>query len=325
MAVAAASQSDADAVASQAGAKREEISRTQMRRQQRLHSQQSYKSLKVKLLSLVQPLPAAPEATRLEEFRGWLFAPGQQFLPSPEATAVPKPSLTEPMLHECQWCGVLAPVRASRVPENQASGISGHLTSEEKPELQPAEPTPVPEEEPLPFRECSLAEAFVDSPEEAALEEAVLSSSWWSSILQAERPVPVVLEEQPPPTHPQSEVVVYRKSATKQQMLCAEFQQWPSSSRRSLPVFWTAQVEKKANTDGSDELLEKELQRQSLGVFSDQSWFEAHQPESGGTQVGGPGSCVTEAMSALGTLAPQQVPEGVFSDESWFAAMKPFQ
>jgi len=73
-------------------------------------------------------------------------------------------------------------------------------------------------------------------------------------------------------------------------------------------------------------------------VFSDQSRFEAHQPESDQscfaafqpdvsesrpTQVAGPGSRETEAMSARGALVPQEVPEGVISDESSFVAMQP--
>lgn len=53
-----------------------------------------------------------------------------------------------------------------------------------------------------------------------------------------------------------------------------------------------------------------------VGVYSDQSWFEALKPDvpESGPQVGGPSSCVAEA---------KEVPVGVFSDESWFEAMKP--
>jgi len=162
----------AQAVVSHVGAGREELSKTQLRRQQRLHSQQSYQSLKFKLLSVVQPLPAAPEATRLEEFRGWLFAPGQEFSPCHAAAAISKPAFSKPLLHECQWCGVLAPVRASRVPENQSCGISGHLASEES-EPQLAASVPLPSE---PVHHCKSSTPLHRAPEPQLPEAAGLQS-----------------------------------------------------------------------------------------------------------------------------------------------------
>lgn len=76
----------------------------------------------------------------------------------------------------------------------------------------------VPESEVLPL-EPVLASAGVLPA--VAVQGDVTSSDWWSKMLQALAPAPAVPEEVPAPTRSSRDVVVFRREATKQEMLCA--------------------------------------------------------------------------------------------------------
>lgn len=178
--------------------------------------------------------------------------------------------------------------------------------------------------EPSPCAEQERAGATDATDTGVVLQEVpivdVFSSQWWSQVVTKPTqvaPVPKVgLPRQ------QQDVVVYRKVDMSLQSLSGTT--LPMGKPR-LPLFWTALVEKKANTDGRDGRVDKEMQRLALGVYSDQSWFATYWPEvpdSGVAQAGDDSPRVSEADTARGAQLPQ-FPEGVFSDESWFAAMRP--
>ena len=79
---------------------------TQVRRLQRKHTQHSYRQMKVKLLSLINPLPAlAIKAADLEAFRESIY-----LAKVVEAAAEPEPLLLAHTSNMCSWCGIWQPL-----------------------------------------------------------------------------------------------------------------------------------------------------------------------------------------------------------------------
>ena len=75
------------------------INKTLKRRPQRKHTQQSYRQMKEKLLSLLKPMPIAASAADLEQFRLKIYANSDDDL-----------STREPDCNRCQWCGIWMPL-----------------------------------------------------------------------------------------------------------------------------------------------------------------------------------------------------------------------
>ena len=81
---------------------------TKVRRLQRKDTQNSYRHMKAKLLSLVSPLPAlAIQAVDLEAFRESTYTAKAE-----EATAEPEPHvlLIDSGKNMCSWCGIWQPL-----------------------------------------------------------------------------------------------------------------------------------------------------------------------------------------------------------------------
>ena len=79
---------------------------TQVRRLQRKHTQHSYRQMKVKLLSLINPLPAlAIKAADLEAFRESIY-----LAKVVEDAAEPEPLLLVHTDSMCSWCGIWQPL-----------------------------------------------------------------------------------------------------------------------------------------------------------------------------------------------------------------------
>ena len=94
--------------------------KTQLRRQQRRHSQQCYRLMQAKLLALVTPVPAtAIRASDLETFRSNLFNPAAELVKVKESIdgwqlkQSPTPQLTSPA-SVCNWCGIWMPMPMPR-------------------------------------------------------------------------------------------------------------------------------------------------------------------------------------------------------------------
>ena len=142
-----------------------------------------------------------------------------------------------------------------------APAVSGNVPPQEEVEKQPLE------ESPGKLAEGPLVEPAVN----------VFSSQWWSQVVT--KPTQVAPEpevsQRPARGQPdfsqrsargqpgQSDLVVYRKVAMSLQSLSGTplslgkpSPHCPTSSMSALPAFWTAQAEKKPNTDGSDGRVE---------------------------------------------------------------------
>ena len=81
---------------------------TKVRRLQRKHTQNSYRHMKAKLLSLVSPLPAsAIQAVDLEAFRESIYV-----VKAEAASAEPEPHvlLIGSSKNMCPWCGIWQPL-----------------------------------------------------------------------------------------------------------------------------------------------------------------------------------------------------------------------
>ena len=82
------------------------LTRTQLRRQQRKHTQQSYMLMKSKLISLVRPLPpTALIAEQLEAFRATLY-----IFASEEKAMQDTLEDTALVPITCNWCGTWMPM-----------------------------------------------------------------------------------------------------------------------------------------------------------------------------------------------------------------------
>ena len=73
--------------------------KTLRRRLQRKHTEQSYRQLKAKLLSLLKPLPTAAYCADLEDFRQTLYATNDDAMSS-----------RGPDSNTCLWCGIWMPL-----------------------------------------------------------------------------------------------------------------------------------------------------------------------------------------------------------------------
>ena len=91
-------------------------SKTLVRRLQRKHSEQSYRHMKEKLLSMLKPMPIAAYSANLEEFRQTLYANSDDAKSLRGESTVAGLASFSPTMHlvptqatgfnRCSWCGI---------------------------------------------------------------------------------------------------------------------------------------------------------------------------------------------------------------------------